>query len=920
MRVCILLALAALWPVLPLHAEKPLVAKPSRTEIPNSPWTPTEAADPKVIYGPDDRIDVYQENDPRRLTWAASTCALVTQGRLTQNGNGTYSLSTGSYRPGGLAPCPDEPFATQPTAAFCSAWMAGPDLIVTAGHCFDASDLNRSWFVFGYDMAGPSSPVTTFNANQVYRGVEIVGRALANSFDYAVVRVDRPITAPGAEPFPIRRAGVVGVGTNIGVIGHPAGLPKKIAFGATTVVRSNSQTAYFVANLDTYGGNSGSPVINAQTGVAEGILVRGEVDYVTSGGCGRSNRVSDTGGRGEDVSKTTSFAQFIPEADPGTRGALALDATAYPCTGVLLVTLNDPDLRGQSTTTVTITTSRGDQESRTLTATVSGGALFGGSIPLTAATPLPGSGALEVADGDVITARYADANTGNNVPGIVETTAVVDCVPPEIFDLEARNITGTQAELRFQTDERAIGRVRVGTACGATTQVFSSVPGTTHQIVLHGLARETTYFYRVEAVDDAGNSAVDDNFGACHRFTTKPPLDHFTEVFTGDASQLGKLSILFTPSADPAGYTTCLRAFDRLPVEAAGGTTLTLPDDGSAEVTLSAGRQVWLYGTAYTAFHVGSNGYITFGAGQGAYQPTTENHFSLPRVAGLFTDLDPAARGTVSHRQLADRVAITWTNVPQWQSGGLPPADNSNTFQIELFFDGAIRITYETISATSALVGLSRGLGQPSDFEMSTLRAGLPCGGTDVDSDGDGLTDLEELLVHGTDPFNPDTDGDGMPDGWEVRHGLNPLVDDADLDDDGDGLGNLREFELGSRPDRYDSSRLGMSDGEAVALGLDPSGAATPHHADLDGSGTLALGELLRVIQFHRAGALHCNAAGEDGYAPGTGPQNCARHHADYANPAWSLSVSEVLRIIELYASGGYTRDLYTADTFAPRP
>ena len=34
---------------------------------------------------------------------------------------------------------------------------------------------------------------------------------------------------------------------------------------------------------------------------------------------------------------------------------------------------------------------------------------------------------------------------------------------------------------------------------------------------------------------------------------------------------------------------------------------------------------------------------------------------------------------------------------------------------------------------------------------------------------------------------NPDTDNDGMPDGWEIQNGLNPLVNDASDDPDGDG-------------------------------------------------------------------------------------------------------------------------------------
>ncbi len=42
-----------------------------------------------------------------------------------------------------------------------------------------------------------------------------------------------------------------------------------------------------------------------------------------------------------------------------------------------------------------------------------------------------------------------------------------------------------------------------------------------------------------------------------------------------------------------------------------------------------------------------------------------------------------------------------------------------------------------------------------------------------IDSDGDGLTDAQEVLL-GTDPHNKDTDGDGFPDGFEVLNGYSP--------------------------------------------------------------------------------------------------------------------------------------------------
>lgn len=59
-----------------------------------------------------------------------------------------------------------------------------------------------------------------------------------------------------------------------------------------------------------------------------------------------------------------------------------------------------------------------------------------------------------------------------------------------------------------------------------------------------------------------------------------------------------------------------------------------------------------------------------------------------------------------------------------------------------------------------------------------------------IDSDNDGLSDTVEKLRVGTDPNNPDTDGDGVGDGIEVRYLMNPLDPDMDKDgvNDGDEL------------------------------------------------------------------------------------------------------------------------------------
>jgi hypothetical protein len=72
-----------------------------------------------------------------------------------------------------------------------------------------------------------------------------------------------------------------------------------------------------------------------------------------------------------------------------------------------------------------------------------------------------------------------------------------------------------------------------------------------------------------------------------------------------------------------------------------------------------------------------------------------------------------------------------------------------------------------------------------------------------VDSDGDGLSDADEVQ-NGTDSGKPDSDGDGLPDLWEVENGLNPRTaagaDGAQGDPDGDGVLNLTEFRVQTDP------------------------------------------------------------------------------------------------------------------------
>lgn len=74
------------------------------------------------------------------------------------------------------------------------------------------------------------------------------------------------------------------------------------------------------------------------------------------------------------------------------------------------------------------------------------------------------------------------------------------------------------------------------------------------------------------------------------------------------------------------------------------------------------------------------------------------------------------------------------------------------------------------------------------DSDMLTILEEFQYGTDNLreDTDGDGLTDYDEIYVYGTDPLTADTDNDGISDGSEIKIGMNPVTIDSDNDGESD--------------------------------------------------------------------------------------------------------------------------------------
>lgn len=409
-------------------------------------------------------------------------------------------------------------------------------------------------------------------------------------------------------------------------------------------------------------------------------------------------------------------------------GVVSIGASAYNCSSNATLRVIDCGLNTSNTvidTTTVQVTSPSDPAGRmvTLTEVLPAAATFIGMVQF---SPDGAPGTLRVAPGETVTMTYVDADDGaghHNVPVI--DRAVIDCTPAIISNVSATNPMPRSVTISFGTSEPTTGLVRFGASCSDLSNEFAfEGSGLIHSAVVGGLHPGATYFFEVIATDTAGNVSTADNNGNCFTFTTPPGPEFFTELFgTGNPVDLANTQVTFTPGGGPDFYTGCAQGASSLPVDPATGGAITFPspaNDANVMINLPPGR-VSLFGVAYNRMYVGTNGYITFATGDNTRIPTLAQHFNQPRISVFFDDL-VCPNGTVSYSIMPDRVVVSYVNV------NIVNSTLHDTMQVEMFRDGRIRTTYLDMGSTAGVAGLSRGEGQPVNFEMSDLSALHACG------------------------------------------------------------------------------------------------------------------------------------------------------------------------------------------------
>jgi len=232
-----------------------------------------------TIWNDNSRVEaVSGPNIDKDLLYNAnSVVCFINSENISKNKDGTYTLLPRDTYGKRFTLCPDEPYYNQPMISECTGVAIDKNLILTASHCIAEESLMNLRFVFNYKMLDNNKANLILKNDEVLIPEKIV--SIDTNLDYAIIKVSGKI--PGDRIAKYRETDKIPDQQSLYVIGTPHGLPIKI--DTNGVVLENADTYYFFAAIDTFKGNSGSPIFNKETHKVEGILVEGDDDFKRKG-------------------------------------------------------------------------------------------------------------------------------------------------------------------------------------------------------------------------------------------------------------------------------------------------------------------------------------------------------------------------------------------------------------------------------------------------------------------------------------------------------------------------------------------------------------------------------------------------------------------------------------------------------------
>ncbi|GEM_PF-3293400 len=235
-----------------------------------------------ALYEQDDRKDLYEINNPELQKIASAMAYQIEFVELKGwTFNRFWTLVMEPFQARRI--CPDERYKEQLSMRTnCSGILVSPKHLLTAGNCitehYCSNDLY--YWMFNYDLKEDKPFNIKHRNTNFYKCEKIVKRYYDpnNAISYTLLELKKEVK--GVEPVKLRQSGDLSPGEELIVLGHPQGLPLKIADNIQTYDQNDT---HFLLNSDIAGSTRGAAIINAKSYELEGIMIHGTPNYAEVG-------------------------------------------------------------------------------------------------------------------------------------------------------------------------------------------------------------------------------------------------------------------------------------------------------------------------------------------------------------------------------------------------------------------------------------------------------------------------------------------------------------------------------------------------------------------------------------------------------------------------------------------------------------